>query len=210
MARPVRKKNKPSAKDDKTLVLALTDAPRLMDRKAAQTRVAGWLTEIGRSAAGKTLKRLIADAPKLEGLLLGLADGSSFLWDLAVAEPERLLVVVNFTPDADLAELLAKAERAVAASKDEAEAMRLLRRMKAEAALLIALADIGGAWPVMRGTPALTDGAGPAGGPAAGARRGGGPGRPLLVRRPGAGGPAPPRRSGAPGRGLRLLRARDG
>jgi [glutamine synthetase] adenylyltransferase / [glutamine synthetase]-adenylyl-L-tyrosine phosphorylase len=157
MARPVRKKNKPSAKDDKTLVLALTDAPRLMDRKAAQTRVAGWLTEIGRSAAGKTLKRLIADAPKLEGLLLGLADGSSFLWDLAVAEPERLLVLLNSTPDAHLAELLAKAERAVAASKDESEAMRLLRRMKAEAALLIALADIGGVWPVMQVTHAVTE-----------------------------------------------------
>ena len=36
-------------------------------------------------------------------------------------------------------------------ASDEAEAMRLLRRMKAEAALLIALADIGGVWPVMRG-----------------------------------------------------------
>ena len=35
--------------------------------------------------------------------------------------------------------------------------MRLLRRMKAEAALLIALADIGGVWPVMRATRALTD-----------------------------------------------------
>ena len=35
--------------------------------------------------------------------------------------------------------------------------MRLLRRMKAEAALLIALADIGGVWPVMRVTAALTD-----------------------------------------------------
>ena len=34
--------------------------------------------------------------------------------------------------------------------------MRLLRRMKAEAALLIALADIGGVWPVMRVTRALT------------------------------------------------------
>ena len=34
---------------------------------------------------------------------------------------------------------------------------RLLRRMKAEAALLIALADIGGVWPVMRAARALTD-----------------------------------------------------
>ncbi len=35
--------------------------------------------------------------------------------------------------------------------------MQLLRRMKAEAALLIALADIGGVWPVMRAAHALTD-----------------------------------------------------
>src|SRR5258708_4863909 len=35
--------------------------------------------------------------------------------------------------------------------------MHRLRRMKSEAALLIALADIGGVWPVMRVTAALTD-----------------------------------------------------
>ena len=35
--------------------------------------------------------------------------------------------------------------------------MRMLRRGKAEAALLIALADIGGVWPVERVTRALTD-----------------------------------------------------
>jgi glutamate-ammonia-ligase adenylyltransferase len=45
----------------------------------------------------------------------------------------------------------------MAATSDMAQAMRLLRRMKAEAALLIALADIGGVWPVMRATRALTD-----------------------------------------------------
>src|SRR3954454_23105812 len=157
MARPVRKKNKPSVKDDKTLVLALADAPRLMDRKAAKTRVAGWLTEIGRSAAGKALKRLVTAAPKLEALLFGLADGSPYLWDLAAGEPERLLSLLNSNPDVHLAELLAKAGKAVAATKDEAEAMRLLRRMKAEAALLIALADIGGVWPGMQVTHAVTE-----------------------------------------------------
>ena len=35
--------------------------------------------------------------------------------------------------------------------------MVTLRRMKAEAALLIALCDIGGVWPVMHVTKALTD-----------------------------------------------------
>ena len=43
------------------------------------------------------------------------------------------------------------------AAADEAEVMQLLRRMKAEAALLIALCDIGGVWPVMQVTAALTD-----------------------------------------------------
>src|SRR5690606_26771433 len=36
-------------------------------------------------------------------------------------------------------------------------AMRLLRRMKSEAALLIGLADIGGVWPIMQVTQALTE-----------------------------------------------------
>ena len=45
----------------------------------------------------------------------------------------------------------------VATSQDEAEIMRLLRRMKSQAGLLIALSDIGAVWPVMRVTAALTD-----------------------------------------------------
>jgi glutamate-ammonia-ligase adenylyltransferase len=157
MARPAAKKTKRAPKAEKTLASAVVDAPRLSDRKAAQARVAEWLTEIGRSADGKALKRLLAAAPKVEALLVGLSDGSPYLWDLAVSEPGRLLALLDADPDQHLAELLAKAEKAVAATKDEAEAMRLLRRMKAEAALLIALADIGGVWPVMRATHALTE-----------------------------------------------------
>src|SRR6186997_933516 len=157
MARPAAKKPKAAAKDDKTLALAVTDAPRLTDRKAAQARFAEWLVEIGRKPAGKALKSLLAASPKLEALLLGLADGSPYLWSLAMAEPARLLSLLNCDPEEHLAELLAKAGKAAGATKDEVEAMRLLRRMKAEAALLIALADIGGVWPVMRATRALTE-----------------------------------------------------
>ena len=47
--------------------------------------------------------------------------------------------------------------RAGLAEQDEADMMRALRRGKAEAALLIALADIGGVWPVERVTRALTE-----------------------------------------------------
>src|SRR5215203_2087019 len=157
MARPAAKKTKPAPKVENTFASAISDAPRLTDRKAAQARVAEWLTEIGRSADGKALKRLLAAAPKIEALLVGLSDGSPYLWDLAAAEPARLLELLNADPDQHLAALLIKAEKAVDATKDEAEAMRLLRRAKAEAALLIALADIGGVWPAMRATSALTE-----------------------------------------------------
>ena len=111
MARPVQKKAKPSAREEKTLALAFTGAPRLTDRKAAEASVGDWLTAIGRSAAAKKLKALVAGTPKLEALLLGLADGSPHLWDLATAEPDRLISLLNSNPDAHFAELLAKPRR---------------------------------------------------------------------------------------------------
>src|SRR5215213_9213285 len=158
MVRAVKKTSKPAAKRaGQALAPAVTAAPRLADRKAAQDRLAEWLSDIGRDAAGKSLKQLIGQAPKVEALLLGVADGSPYLWELATAEPDRLLAALNAAPDQHLSAVLAKSSKAIAAAKDEATAMQLLRRMKAEAALLIALADIGGVWPVMRATHALTE-----------------------------------------------------
>lgn len=137
--------------------MAITDGPRLIAPTAARAKVREWLAEAGRSAAGKALKRLIDTSPKLAGLLAGLAEGSPFLWELATSEPDRLLAILRSDPDRQFQDVLAKAAKAVADAKSEAAAMRALRRMKAEAALLIALADIGGVWPVMRTTRALTE-----------------------------------------------------
>jgi glutamate-ammonia-ligase adenylyltransferase len=130
--------------------------PRLTSPKAARARVAAWHAGIARTPAGKALKRLVESSPKLSMLLAGLAESSPFLWELASARPARLLAILQSDPARHLEALLAKAERAIAAAAAEGEAMRLLRRMKSEAALLIALADIGGVWPVMRSTEALT------------------------------------------------------
>ena len=159
---PAKSGTKPGTKlaakpGGRPLAAAVSRAPRLTDREAAQARVSEWLAEIGKSAAGKALKQLIGASPKLEALLLGLADGSPYLWDLATAEPDRLLEILQAAPDERFAALLSKSGKAAAAAKNEATAMRLLRRMKAEAALLIALADIGGVWPVMRAARALTE-----------------------------------------------------
>src|SRR5262245_65680850 len=82
--------------------------------------------------------------------MTGLAGGSPYLWDLVRGSPERFVALLEAEPERRFCDVLADAKRTIAATCDEAEVMRLLRRMKAEAALLIALADIGGVWPVMQ------------------------------------------------------------
>ena len=141
---------------DLTLARRVTAAPYLSDAGEAHARLEIWLAEIAGTPAGKVLERLLADHPKINALIAGLAEGSPHLWDLTRADPARLVTLLQSDPDRRFDAILAGATRAIAAATDEAEVMRLLRRMKAEAALLIALADIGGVWPVMRVTAALT------------------------------------------------------
>jgi glutamate-ammonia-ligase adenylyltransferase len=138
------------------LASAIAAAPRPASPRAARARLSEWLAGISHSATGKALARLIDGVPKLAALLAALSESSPHLWGLATEKPARLLTLLQSDPAAHLNTLIEKTKRAVAASEDESEVMRLLRRMKAEAALLIALADIGGVWPVMRTTEALT------------------------------------------------------
>ncbi|HUD88993.1 MAG TPA: bifunctional [glutamine synthetase] adenylyltransferase/[glutamine synthetase]-adenylyl-L-tyrosine phosphorylase [Xanthobacteraceae bacterium] len=123
---------------------------------ASTARVSEWLASLKSAAAGKALKSLTAAHPALARLLAGIAEASPYLWDLVGADPARALRLLKSDPDRALEALLAKARRSVASARAPAQVMRVLRRMKAEAALLIALADIGGVWPVPRVTGALT------------------------------------------------------
>jgi [glutamine synthetase] adenylyltransferase / [glutamine synthetase]-adenylyl-L-tyrosine phosphorylase len=141
----------------RVLAARIASAPRLSTPEAAQKRLDGWLGELDGQPAGAALRRLLAAHPQVRALVLGLADGSPHLWDLAYADPERLVRVLESDPDARLDALLADTVSAISATLDEACVMQLLRRMKAEASLLIALADVGGVWPVMRVTAALTE-----------------------------------------------------
>ncbi len=139
-----------------TLAERIATAPYLVEPKVARSRLAEWLAGL-RGPQAKSLKALLAAHKTVGALLQSLAESSPYLWELASGDPQRLLRLLGCDPDWHLAALLAENGRAVAATADEVEAMRLLRRLKAEAALLIALADIGGVWPVMRATRALTD-----------------------------------------------------
>ncbi len=139
-----------------TLAARITTAPQLINAKSARARVAEWLAELPADAT-KPLANLLATHRTVSTLIESLSESSPYLWDLASHEPERLLRLLNSDPDQHLAGLLAGNANAVAGAADDAEAMRLLRRMKAEAGLLIALADIGGVWPVMQAARALSD-----------------------------------------------------
>src|SRR5215813_3118361 len=135
---------------DSSLVRRIARAPHLQAADEARARVNKWLAEIAGLRAGKTLTRLATAHPRLEALMTGLADGSPYLWGLVRGSPERFVALLEAEPDRRFGDILADARRAIAATRDEAKVMRVLRRMKAEGALLIALADIGGVWPVTR------------------------------------------------------------
>src|SRR2546423_232068 len=131
------------------LAAAIKTAPKLFDAKAARTRVQEWVAEIAHTATGKAIKQLLTPPKrgKLGDIVAAIAEASPYLWDLIRADPDRFLGILESDPPVRFAALIADVERAGDAVND-ADVMCALRRAKAQAALLIALADIGGAWPV--------------------------------------------------------------
>ena len=107
-------------------------------------------------AALEALGRLVESDP-VKGLLAGVAAGSPYLAALMRRDPRRLQHLLLSSPEQRMADLASALTRDLAASSDITGAMRLVRLFKNEAALLIALADISGAWGVMRVTEALSD-----------------------------------------------------
>jgi glutamate-ammonia-ligase adenylyltransferase len=140
---------------DEILASRIAPAPQPVATEAGRDRLADWLSATAGTPAGESLARLFAAHPAAADLIASFAEHAPYLWDLAQAEPERLLYLLQSDPDLRFDAILADAAQAAAGAGD-AQAMRLLRRMKAEAALLIALADTGNVWPVMRVTAALT------------------------------------------------------
>ena len=154
------RKAKPGELAERALAERIKTAPQLRAPEEARKRLNSWLADVAkgrRKATAKSLDGLLRRKPKVRDLLLGLADGSPYLWDLVTADARRLVSVLEADPDQRLQVLRQETMQTVAATADEGEAMRLLRVMKAEAALLIALADIGDVWQVGRVTRALTD-----------------------------------------------------
>jgi [glutamine synthetase] adenylyltransferase / [glutamine synthetase]-adenylyl-L-tyrosine phosphorylase len=129
----------------------------MLPRPAAESsaRVTAWLAGLEDKGIARSLAALMRAHRPLTRLLRGIAEASPYLWELVQADPARFIRLLESAPDRSLALILAEAQGAAAHRRDDM--MHLLRRLKTDAALLIALVDIGGVWPVARVTDALTE-----------------------------------------------------
>ena len=142
--------------DRPTLAARFVAGPKLFSPQDAERRLADWLGDLPPEAAN-ALREVSGSFQHAKAILEGIAEASPYLFDLMRADAVRVVRLFQRDPDSHLAALIDKAVADVAAAASEADVMTVLRRMKSEAALMIALCDIGGVWPVMRVTRALTD-----------------------------------------------------
>ncbi|MEE8444675.1 MAG: bifunctional [glutamine synthetase] adenylyltransferase/[glutamine synthetase]-adenylyl-L-tyrosine phosphorylase [Alphaproteobacteria bacterium] len=133
--------------------------PRPADPKRAQTGLENW-----RETAEKT------DDPRLARMMLGLTEdpnsralleavlgNSPFLGRCLLLDAHLAVDFFDRGPDPVFAELIESARKKAAGADTGPAIMTALRRFKRRSALLIALADLAGKWPLERITDALSD-----------------------------------------------------
>ena len=135
--------------DAGSLAARLCKAPKPADVRAARSRLADLLNEDESLSA-------LAQQPPVRNLLLGVADHSSFLWRLMRRDPARLTAFLEQPPEEAFQQILSGMRGDCDAADGEAQVMQSLRMAKQSAALLIALADLGGLWDVVTVTQALS------------------------------------------------------
>ncbi|CAA2140572.1 Glutamate-ammonia-ligase adenylyltransferase [Hyphomicrobium sp. ghe19] len=95
--------------------------------------------------------------PKVESLLKGVFDGSPYLAALANRDLVRLARILGEPPETRFAKATEELIAAMREAPDLIAAKRVLRIYKSEVALLTALADLAGVWPVMTVTRTLSE-----------------------------------------------------
>ncbi len=140
-----------------SLVEQIKAAPKPVDRKAAQNHIEHLISS-KEEPEFERLALLIDQYPKFHELLAAVAGHSPYLLRLIQRNPKRLLRIVESDPDFYFSELISSCGQCtITTAGDEAAIKRALRHIKQEAALLIALCDLGGVWDVIRVTEALSD-----------------------------------------------------
>ena len=132
-----------------SLAARLCKAPKPADLRAARSRLGDLLEDDEKLAT-------LAHQPPVRDLLLGIADHSTFLWRLMRRVPARLSGFLEQAPEHAFQQILSDMSGACDTANSEEQVMQCLRMAKQSAALLIALADLGGVWDVVAVTQALS------------------------------------------------------
>ncbi len=140
------------------LARRITGAPLISDRARAEREMSSLRARAHDDAALSELAAALK-VPATADLIGGVFSASPYLTRLIDRFPSHLQRCLSCAPE-DLAEALgAELRLALSGAPSRPDAMRALRRFKAQVALLVALADLGGVWPVMTVTQALADAA---------------------------------------------------
>ncbi|MEO5375664.1 MAG: bifunctional [glutamine synthetase] adenylyltransferase/[glutamine synthetase]-adenylyl-L-tyrosine phosphorylase [Alphaproteobacteria bacterium] len=132
--------------------------PRPADADRCRRGLERWAA-LARETTDAGLASFIAAAPThpaVGPLLEAVFGNSPFLSSCLLREPAVVAETLEAGPDEAFARLLAATSDALRAETDTTRLMKALRVAKRRVALLVALADIGGAWPLDRVTGALS------------------------------------------------------
>ena len=141
---------------DQPLHTLIAAAPRVHDAAKAERVLADLARRCADEPQLNPLAPLLA-APPVRDLLAGIFGASPYLTSLIERHPESLLAALATPPDARFDVLCHALD--TTAPDTSADAMRALRIFKTDVALLVALCDLAGVWPVMTVTRRLSQAA---------------------------------------------------
>jgi len=130
----------------------ITQVPRVYDA----ARGADALASLKAAVSGAKDREAATALDAAGDLLTAVFSASPYLTSLSSRDPQVLLECLLRDPDAHLVEARATLARAMAGTASLPEAMTLLRRFKRRIALLTALADLGGVWPIEAALEAMS------------------------------------------------------
>jgi len=141
------------------LLLDVQGLPEPADPGLAALGMTRWRERAAEIDDAALAAQMVALADDADGtrLLASLFGNSPFLTLCCLREPGFLLRLARLGPDATFAEVAGGLNRDLSVDPDRGALMRRLRVAKRQAALLVALADIAGWWPLERVTAALTE-----------------------------------------------------
>jgi glutamate-ammonia-ligase adenylyltransferase len=132
----------------------LLPKPAFPDR--AETGIARWREAAEKAEDGAVIRR-IADDEIGRAALTALFGNSPYLGELLLRHPSVAAEAILAGPDGVYPKIVAEVAAAAAEEPSHERVMAVLRHGKGKIALLVALADIAGLWPLEAVTRALSD-----------------------------------------------------